>query len=80
VRAEMNRDQPTVVFKGTFLEATIIHGLLGSEGITAYLNDELMGMIAPGHVEVRVVVPADAASRALSIVKEYLRRAQFGKV
>lgn len=69
-------DQPTVVFTGSFLEANILRGLLGSEGIRAHLNDELMGMMVPDHVDVRVVVPASESVRAFAIVEEYLARAR----
>lgn len=60
-----------MVYKGSLMEAYIVRSMIGSEGILAFLNDELMSIIIPGYIETKVLVPAADAEKALQIVERY---------
>ena len=55
------------------LEAQVIKGLLESNGITCFLQSHavssLQNIIVPGMGGVRVLVPADKAEQATSLIK-----------
>lgn len=75
-------DSLVVVFSGTALDAGMVQSLLEEEGIHAFVQNELMGSIAPWQVvaggtgAVRVQVSAVDEDRALQIINDFSLNAE----
>lgn len=69
--------EPVEIFKGSLWEAEVIQGMLNSEGIETFVQDDQTGTIAPwvvtsgGVDSVRLVVADKEAARARQIISEY---------
>lgn len=65
------------IYSGDIVEAGMIKSMLESEGIIAFLKDEIMGTLMPwwvtpgGAGSVRVIVPGEEVERARLVVEEY---------
>ena len=65
------------IYSGDIVEAGMIKSMLESEGIKAFLKDEIMGTLMPwwvtpgGAGSVRVIVPHDDVERSRLVVEEY---------
>jgi hypothetical protein len=76
IMKEIN-DRLVVVFAGTALDAGMVQSLLEEEGIPAFIQNELMGNIAPWQVvaggtgAVRVQVSTVDEERALQIINDF---------
>jgi len=72
-----NNDNPVEVFAGTPIDAGMIQSLLEQEGIEAFIENELMGSIAPWYVTpggsgaAKVVVAGQDYEKALQIIGDY---------
>lgn len=72
-----NHANPVEVFAGTPLDAGMIQSILEEEGIQAFINNELMGNIAPWQVEAggfgaaKVVVSSLDYEKATQIINDY---------
>lgn len=72
---DLNR--PIVVFSGTIWQAEMVKSLLANADIEAFLNDEVIGTIAPwwaapgGAGSVTVVVSAKDSDKARLVVNDY---------
>lgn len=72
-----NHTNPVEVFAGTPLDAGMIQSILEQEGIQAFINNELMGSIAPWQVEpggvgaAKVVVSELDYEKAKQIINDY---------
>ena len=75
----MSTTEPNAVqvYAGTMMEAGFIQSLLESEGIQAYLKDEIMGTLVPWYASpggagaVKVLVEANDAVKANQVVAAY---------
>ena len=65
-------NEPVVVYSGNILEAELVKSLLEAEGVLAFLQDQVMGTLAPFLGTVKVIVAAKDFSRAQDIVKQLL--------
>lgn len=69
--------QPVEIFSGSLWEAEVIQGLLSSEGIETFVQDDHTGTIAPwvvvsgGVDSVRLLVADTEAGRARQIILDY---------
>lgn len=67
----------TEIYSGDIVEAGMIKSMLESEGIHAFLKDEIMGTLMPwwvtpgGAGSVRVIVSQEDAERSRLVVEEY---------
>jgi hypothetical protein len=68
-----------VVYAGTLVDANFVKSLLEGDGITVFLKDELMGTIAPWHVDlgggvaaVKVMVAERDFERARDLIQHFL--------
>jgi hypothetical protein len=72
-----SHSNPVEVFAGTSLDAGIIQSMLEQEGVQAFINNELMGSIAPWQVEAggagaaKVVVSELDYEKAIQIINDY---------
>lgn len=72
-----NHNNPVEVFAGTPLDAGMIQSILEGEGVQAFINNELMGNIAPWQVEAggagaaKVVVAGFDYEKATQIINDY---------
>ncbi len=71
-----NKFETVEIFSGTVYQAEMIKNLLENEGIYAYIKDEIIGTIAPWHLNpgpgaVAVVVSSLDFDRAKLLVEEY---------
>jgi hypothetical protein len=70
-------NNPVMVFAGNALDAGMIQSLLEEEGIPAFVQNELMGSIAPWQVvsggagAVKVLVAYADQEKAVDIIKSY---------
>lgn len=70
-------DSLVVVFAGTTLDAGMVQSLLEEEGIPAFIQNELMGSIAPWQVvaggtgAVKVQVSTVDEEQALQIINDF---------
>ena len=71
-------DKLVVVHAGNSIEAGFVQSLLKEYGITARLQDEMMGTIAPWYIApggidaVKVIVPRSDYERAKAIIAEFI--------
>lgn len=72
----MNEEDTLIeVYAGTYLEASIIQGLLEANGIRAFLRDQTLGVIAPYHAApggvgaVKVLVASKDVEAARSLIE-----------
>ena len=69
--------EPVEIFRGSLWEAEIIQGLLNSEGIETYVQDDQTGTIAPwrmlssGVESVKLLVADEEAAKARQVISEY---------
>lgn len=72
-----NQITPVEVFSGLMWEAEMVKNLLENENIEAFLNDEILGTLAPFYVNsggmgsVRVIVSNTDFEKAKLVVTEY---------
>ena len=70
-------DSLVAVFAGTTLDAGMIQSLLEEQGIPAFIQNELMGSIAPWQImpggagAVKVQVSSTDQERALQIINDF---------
>lgn len=69
------------IFSGTVWQAEMVKNLLENEGIYAYINNEIIGTIAPWYLNpgpgaVTVVVATMDSDRAKLLVEEYEKNNQ----
>ena len=68
---------PVTVFAGGFLEASLLKNLLERHGITVFLEDQLMGSIAPwqvsagGTAPVKLIVSSLDQEQATQLIAEF---------
>ena len=67
-----------IVYSGTATSTAMLYSLLEAEEIPARIGDEVMGTLAPYHVEggqgaaVKVMVPEDRVDDAEEVVSEFV--------
>ena len=72
-----DNNAPVEVFSGTIVEAEIVKSLLENAEIETFLNDELIGTLAPwnaapgGLGAVKIVVSTLDYDKAMVVVEEY---------
>ena len=75
-----NENETIIVFAGNAPEANIIKGLLEDSGIKVFLQDEIIGTIAPfyaapgGAGAVKIVVAKQDSEKAKNIIQEFLNK------
>jgi len=75
-------DSLVAVFAGTTLDAGMIQSLLEEQGIPAFIQNELMGSIAPWQImpggagAVKVQVSSTNQERALQIINDFSLNAE----
>jgi hypothetical protein len=69
-----------IVYSCNQMEAGILKGLLEEKEIPVFLKDQVMGTVAPwfaaagGAGTIKIMVPADKAEQAKSIIEEFRQR------
>ena len=73
-----DKNELVIVFSGSVMGADCLKVLLENNGITAFLRDQALGMLAPWYADaggvgaVKVIVPKSELEKARPIVQEYL--------
>jgi len=81
---EEDNDRMVVAFAGTTLDAGMIQSLLEQEGIPAFIQNELMGNIAPWQVApggvgaAKVLVSNLNEARAIEIINDFSLNSEEG--
>ncbi len=71
-----NENQPVVIFTGHAWESEMLVNILESEGIKAFINNEVVGTLfpfysTPGMGAVKVVVSQNDAEKAKLLVEDF---------
>jgi hypothetical protein len=81
---EEDNNRMVVAFAGTTLDAGMIQSLLEEEGIPAFIQNELMGSIAPWQIApggvgaAKVLVSNLNEARAIKIINDFSLNAEEG--
>jgi len=72
----MGREDFSIVYSGSSLQADLLKSLLDDSGIQAVLEDEFLGRMYPYAVPggVKILVPNDEFDDARKIVEKFLTR------
>ena len=75
----MNGERLSIIYAGNIVQADLLKCLLEGEGIQVFLQDEILGMVAPWYVAaggagaVKVAIANSDVDKARPIVEEFVK-------
>ena len=70
----VDEDKPIIVFSGSLIDADLLKVFLEENGITAFLQDQVIGTVSPWGIQnnVKVVVSASDIEKAKPLIQQFL--------